>query len=31
MATSASNTLITPTMLTAKTLAVLHQKLNFVG
>src|SRR3954468_8261886 len=31
MATTASNTLITPTMLTSKTLAILHQKLNFVG
>jgi hypothetical protein len=31
MATNASNTLITPNMLTAKTLAILHQKLNFVG
>lgn len=31
MATNATNTLITPTMLTAKTLAILHQKLNFVG
>jgi hypothetical protein len=31
MATNATNTLITPNMLTAKTLAILHQKLNFVG
>ena len=31
MATNATNTLITPTMLTAKTLQILHQKLNFVG
>lgn len=31
MATSATNTLITPTMLVSKTLQVLHQKLNFVG
>ncbi len=31
MATTASNTLITPDMLTAKSLAILHQKLNFVG
>jgi len=31
MAVTASNTLITPNMLTAKTLQILHQKLNFVG
>lgn len=31
MATTASNTLITPDMLTARTCVILHQKLNFVG
>ena len=31
MAVNATNTLITPTMLTAKTLQILHQRLNFVG
>lgn len=31
MATTASNTLLTPDMITAKALVVLHQKLNFVG
>jgi hypothetical protein len=31
MATNATNALITPNMLTAKTLAILHQRLNFVG
>jgi hypothetical protein len=31
MATTASNTLLTPDMITAKSLAVLHQKLNVVG
>ncbi len=31
MATTATNTLITPDMLTAKSLVILHQKLNFVG
>lgn len=31
MATTASNTILTPDMITAKALVVLHQKLNFVG
>jgi hypothetical protein len=31
MATTASNTLLTPDMITAKALVVLHQRLNFVG
>lgn len=31
MATNATNTLLTPDMITASTLAILHQKLNFVG
>lgn len=31
MATTATNTLITPDMLTAATAVILHQKLNFVG
>jgi hypothetical protein len=31
MATNASNTLLTPDMITSKALVVLHQKLNFVG
>jgi len=31
MATSATNTLLTVDMITAKALAILHQKLNFVG
>jgi hypothetical protein len=31
MATTASNTLITPDMLTARSLVILHQKLNFTG
>jgi hypothetical protein len=31
MATNASNTLLTIDMITARALAILHQKLNFVG
>lgn len=31
MATTATNTLLTPDMITAQTLVILHQKLNFVG
>src|SRR6478752_5381257 len=31
MATNATNTLLTVDMITAKALAILHQKLNFVG
>jgi hypothetical protein len=31
MATTATNTLITPDMLTARSLVILHQKLNFTG
>jgi hypothetical protein len=31
MATTATNTILTPDMITAKALVILHQKLNFVG
>src|SRR5882672_757046 len=31
MATTATNTVLTPDMITAKALVVLHQKLNFIG
>ena len=31
MATTATNTLLTPDMITSKALVILHQKLNFVG
>ena len=31
MATTASNTVLTPDQITAKALVILHQKLNFVG
>ena len=31
MATTASNTILTPDMITAKALVVLHQKCNFLG